>query len=444
MKKKLLWVSDINLSTGFGQVADNVLPELIKTNKYDIACMGINYRGDRHGYDGAHVYPCDSQDPYGFGVFPHVVMKERPDVIFVLQDLFVIMKYVEFLKKHAAHIPTVFYFPIDGDSLPPTWLDSIKYATVPVAYSNYGIDIVSRYAPELRDKIRMVYHGIDTEVFRPLPDDERKVMKKNNHCENKFVIGVVNRFQPRKLIPLTMRAFSLLKNGYKKCSGCGNYYLATLDKCDLNGCLGVSEIVSGKDDIFLYMHLNPMERMMGWENCTLQMSATAAGLDPNTKDIMTPGVDVYGPAAPDKFAMNQIYNMFDCYVASDCGEGFGLTQMEALSCGLDVIKSNSTTGPELVGKFGHLTKSAGFFSMAYDSGHFRPVVHVPAIVDAIEELYKKWLAAGKYISLSKEQNEYVRRHFNWKDKAKGLDNAIQDALKIREMPKEESLKIYNV
>ena len=444
MKKKLLWVSDINLNTGFGQVADNVLPELVKTNKYDIACMGINYRGDRHGYNGVHVYPCDSSDPYGFGVFPHVVMKERPDVIFVLQDLFVIMKYVDFLKQHAPQIPTVFYFPIDGDSLPQPWLDSINYATVPVAYSNYGIDIVSRYAPELRDKIRMVYHGIDTEVFKPLPDEERKIMKKNNHCDDKFVIGVVNRYQPRKLIPLTLRAFSLMKNGYKKCGDCGNYYLASLDKCDLNGCTNYTSQVVGKDDLFLYLHLNPMEKMMGWDNCTLHMSARAAGLDPQAKDIMTPGVDVYGPAAPDKHAMNQIYNMFDCYVASDCGEGFGLTQMEALACGLDVVKTSSTTGQELIGEHGYLTKSAGFFSMAYDSGHYRPVAHVPSIVDTLEILYKKWVEAGRYISLSKEKHEYVKREFNWKDKAKGLEQAISDAITFKAQPEGKVFKIYNV
>lgn len=439
-KKKVLWVSDVNESTGFGVVAYNLIPKLLKTNRYDMVAMGINYRGGRHGLGDIHVYPCDSRDPYGFGVFPHVVMTEKPDLIFVLQDLFIVFRYFQFLEKNYPEAKTVLYFPVDGNSMPPTWVNAVRYATIPVVYSEYGRRLVFEKIPDVASNLRLIYHGVDYEVFRPFPDDERKNMKASNNVQDKFVIGVVNRFQPRKMIPLIIRAFSLFKNGYKKCATCGNYYYPHLDMCDLNFCTGDHTFVPGHNDCMLYMHMNPEEPMMGGDTNTLEMSMNNANLKDASNCVMFPGVDIYGPAAPNKFQMNAMYNMLDCYIAADCGEGFGLTQMEALSVGLPIIKSNNTTGPELVGKFAYMANSCGFFSMSHDSGHFRPVVSVPSLVDGLEKLYKKW-SINKWLELSLDQHNYVRRNFAWDDKAIDFDLLFQEAITKEQV---KSIKVVRI
>lgn len=439
-KIKLLWSSDLNNSTGFGTVAYQVLPRLQATGKYDIAVLGINYHGERHGIPGIHAEPCDSTDPYGFGKFPQMVQVERPDVIFVLQDLFVVKEYVAFLKQYDKHLaqfgaqspPLVCYFPIDGNSVPMDWRDALRYATVRIAYSEYGKSVISELMPDIADSLKMIYHGIDTSVFKPCLPEERAAKRKMYGLEDSFVVGIVNRFQPRKMVQLGIRAFALMQNGYKKCR-CGNYYLSSKSVCDLNFCGegDVVDVVQPKDDIKIYLHMNQSEHLMGGPTNTIEMGIISAGVKPDSKAVLMPGVDIYGPMSPPKQELALLYGMLDCYVATDCGEGFGLTQAEALSCGIPVIKSNSTTGPEIVGEFGHLAKSATFCTMPHDSGHFRPVVSVSSVVDCIEKVYKEWVENGRKTEPNLKQAEYARKKFAWSDKLSGFDQAIQEALAIR-------------
>jgi len=427
-KIKVLWASDINSATGFGTVSYALIPRLQDTGKYEFVGMGINYRGVR--FPGMHIYQCDSQDVYGFNLFPAVARREKPDLVFALQDLFVTFKWFEALREVAPETPTVLYFPIDGNSTPPHWLNCVRQATVPVAYSEYGRQLVEERAPDQKGRIELIYHGAETDLFKPLSEANRDHIRSLNNVSDRFVVGVINRFQPRKLVPLAIRAFSLMYNGYKKCHKCGNYYLASLGKCDLNFCEGGEhdEIVPPKPEMFLYLHCNIEEHMMGGPANSLAMSWETAGIKKADGCIMTPGVDIYGPQTPPKEEMPNIYGMLDCYLAVDCGEGYGLTQMEALSCGIPVVKSSSTTGPELVGKFGHMVKSSAFFSMPYDSGHFRPVVAVHDVVDQLEEVYAEWLANGRKTKLSQEQHKHVVKNFNWDNIAKQFDNVFQKAL----------------
>ena len=428
---KLLWVGDCNPSTGFGQILDNIAPRLLATGEFELVVLGVNYHGARHPYEGVHVYSTDSSDPYGFGAFPGVVETERPDVIFILQDVFACSPYIQFLKDRCPDVPLVLYFPIDGNSVPPSWRDCIRFATVPMAYSWYGHKMICDLMPEMKDKLRMTYHGIDHTNFYPDPV-AREEAKRANNLVGRFVLGVVNRFQPRKLIPIALRIFALMYHGYKKCQ-CGNYYLTSLDRCDLNNC-GPEDIVGTVDpkkDMVIYLHMNLFERLMGGEHATVQMAAEAVGITEADKCMLNPGVDLYGPHSPDKIAMNKMYNMLDCYMATDLGEGYGLTQVEALSCGLPIVKSQNTTAKELVGKFAYLAPSAGFCTMGYDSGHYRPIPNIPSMVEGVEAVYSRWKRDGK-IDLSFEQHDYVVQNFNWDEKFPNFVKAIKDAIEIKQ------------
>jgi len=436
MKKiKLLWCSDINNSTGFGQVAIESLSRLSRMGKYDLVAMAVNHRGERTGIEGLHVYSLDSSDPYGFNRFPDIVIRENPDVILILNDLFVAEKYVAFLAEHRPDIPLVLYFPIDGNSTPPGWLNAVRYATIPIAYSEYGKDLIESRIPEVKSKLRLIYHGINTDVLHPLSDPER-IDARSRHgggpdLRDKFLVVSVNRYQPRKLVPLTLRAFALFYYGYKVCAECGNYYLPSLDKCDLNFCSRVEREVPGHSDAVIYLHMNEFEPAMGGETNTLKHYIDSAGLG-QSGVVMVPGVDILNPStSPSREEMNRIYNMSDCFVATDCGEGFGLTPVEAYATGVPVIKSNNTTGPELLKTYGRLPKSCGFFSMAYDSGHLRPAVHVPSVVDAMTEVYDIWIANGKKTILNMGQVAEVKRRFQWDDKVVAFSQALNDAIAMK-------------
>lgn len=57
---------------------------------------------------------------------------------------------------------------------------------------------------------------------------------------------------------------------------------------------------------------------------------------------------------PDKSRLTQIYNAADVLVAPSFHEGFGITLIEAMACGIPVITSNVSAMPEVVGDAGIL------------------------------------------------------------------------------------------
>lgn len=75
---------------------------------------------------------------------------------------------------------------------------------------------------------------------------------------------------------------------------------------------------------------------------------------------------------PDKATLVQLYNAADVLVSPSLFEGFGMTLLEAMACGIPVITSNVSSMPEVVG----------------DSGLLVDPNSPSAIADAILRLYK--------------------------------------------------------
>jgi glycosyltransferase involved in cell wall biosynthesis len=51
---------------------------------------------------------------------------------------------------------------------------------------------------------------------------------------------------------------------------------------------------------------------------------------------------------PEK-SLNELYNSADCYLTTHNGEGFGLTQVEAMAAGVPVVVPDNTVTPEIIG-----------------------------------------------------------------------------------------------
>ena len=65
-----------------------------------------------------------------------------------------------------ASVPTLHYVPIEGTDLPPAW-ESLWSVVHPVAMSKFG---AKQIAKVMGHPVPMVYHGVDTDTFRPLDD----------------------------------------------------------------------------------------------------------------------------------------------------------------------------------------------------------------------------------------------------------------------------------
>ena len=124
----LYWGDTPTVPTGFGNVALNILKRLYATGKYDIDIVGINYGGDPYDlnkypykiYPAVHALANDANlknDVYGYRKVVDLATTGRYDVIFILNDLFIVNRVMPYLLDVQKKLPKekkfeiVYYFP---------------------------------------------------------------------------------------------------------------------------------------------------------------------------------------------------------------------------------------------------------------------------------------------------------------------------------------------
>ena len=91
-KPKLLWVGDVVAMTGFARVTHNVIERL--KDDYEIVVLGCNWYGDPDPMqEQFKMYPASNrfqQAPFGEERIREIVERERPDVVFTINDCWII------------------------------------------------------------------------------------------------------------------------------------------------------------------------------------------------------------------------------------------------------------------------------------------------------------------------------------------------------------------
>lgn len=88
----------------------------------------------------------------------------------------------------------------------------------------------------------------------------------------------------------------------------------------------------------------------------------------------------------------QLYNAADVLLAPSLYEGFGLTILEAMACGLPVITSNVSSLPEVVGDAGIMFDPMDIKSMA------EAIYHLQTDPVYCQQLINKGLLRSKYFT----------------------------------------------
>lgn len=433
--KIFTWCDTPTVPTGFGVVAKNLLRDLHL--KYDLEILGINYHGDtRYDTNKWFIYPAmQYPDVLGFKKMVKLLPEVKPDIIFLFQDIFHINDAWDKIKEHAPKAKVVIYFPIDGTPVNISWEKPLIEADAVITYTQFAKDAILDTFPHLKSReIHTLDHGIDTEVFKPLSSKEIRNARKEAGWDNKFVMLNVNRFQPRKLIPLTLRAGALFSKGYKKCD-CGNWYWKDRDKCDLNGCgpEHVTETVEGRPDTLLYLHMVPQEQGMGPGHAnSLQAHAYNAGyrdmdLQGPNQSLQINAVDIYKNPFPEE-VLNRIYNSANVNISTTIGEGFGFSLAESAASGTISIAPRNSAIPEVLGDTGHMVSNVAHFNMAMDNGHVRPIPSIPEMIEALEIEYDAWIANKKQPVKSQVAIERVKKVFDWEDKRQFIEGIFEDVL----------------
>ena len=430
MKPKLVAWCDFIIPTGFGNVAKHLMRDMHEHFEVDI--VGINYRG-KQKYDTSKyfVYPTStmSRDYLGTDILKDVVQEQKPDVIFLFQDIFHISKVIEELRNISPKSKIVVYFPVDGGPMSMSWYNALIKSDKIFVYTEWSKDVIKDTYIVDKD-LTTLYHGVDQDVFYPLEDNEIMDLKKDNGWEGKFVISNVNRFQPRKAITTSIRAYSMFAKGFRLCMDCNHHMPINRNRCELCRSTNLKDRKSDVDDTMLYLHMMPQEPSMGKGQAnSLQNHLLNAGFKNEDigKILSVNGANIYGGDVPES-RVNEIYNMSNVNYTTSLGEGCGLSLIESAATGTPSIAPYNSAIPEMIEDTGWLCDNKAIISQANDNGFFRPLVDEWKVVQALKDAYKKWQKSSGEITKKQECIDLVNRKFQWDDKRELLLEGFKSLL----------------
>lgn len=246
------------------------------------------------------------QDYFRQVISKHLKEKQT-DIFFILLDTFMLHGGdAWFLNVDCSPAKTIFWFPSDGGGGMPKDCDRIlKKVECPVAMAKFGQKQVKDY---YNMDVAHIPHGVDKDRFYRLPDEQRNKLRKKWGLDDKFIVGVVARNQPRKNLDRTIKIMAKLKH---------------------------------IENARLLLHLDPNDTAPQ----AFKMTELIKKYGLENRVIFT-GMTCHDGFDWDK--MNEVYNLMDCFLLSTSGEGFGIPLIEAMSCEVPVVATDYTTTQELV------------------------------------------------------------------------------------------------
>lgn len=393
---KILFCGDAPMvATGFGQVSKNLLKNLHKMG-HEISVLAINHFGDPYDHNEYpyDIWPCDkSSNPdvmYGYAKFWHVVSKVQPQVIFFLNDPWVIEKYLEYKPEGFPdqYVKYIAYYPVDGGPIKKQWIDMLNKFDAQVCYSHFAESVVVESNGGVRPKnLHQIYHGVDTEVFFPVRQDIAR--QRLNLPLDAFIVGMVARNQYRKRFDILMKAFA--------------------------------EFAKDKPNAKLYLHTALKDVGYDLLDLAIQLGLT------DDKLILTEGLELPDGVPPQ--ALNLIYNSFDVNALISLGDGFGLPVAESMAVGCPQLVSDHSCLRELVDGHGGLTaKTATWMLNVSGINTWGGVTDVDDLVVKLNLLYSN---RELRLKLTQDAYNFIRQDkFNWVHISQQFDKIINDTLHI--------------
>lgn len=352
-KVKLLWMSDsIHIPTGYGRVTKEILTRLNK-DKFDIRHFGKQTFGQPHEVYGIMCYTVGTHKD-GKDILGWHLSNIKPDILITLDDLWM---HDWLNDMNISPTKLIQYAPMDGEPIPFGCHKHLIKADRNVAMSKFGRRVMEeaeyfqdgqwiQVADRLSKPIDYIPHGVSTNVFKPLKQEEIDEFKRQEKLDGKFIIGCISRNQPRKMMPRLFRA-------YKKFS-------------DAN------------KDAELYMHCDPRDPQ-GY-------NLAAIALTLKISHVRFTKMHSYKCGVSDEM-LNKIYNIFDIHTIPTSGEGFGLTILEALSAGRPNIVTDYSTTDELVGDDERGIKVPCIDKLLGSKEVYRGIIDIDKYIDAMQYAY---------------------------------------------------------
>jgi len=364
---KVLAISDsCNLYTGFG-TQTFITMQGLKKRGLEIEQLGW-FQSQHIVHAGIQIHPMGEYGDLNL-VIDHC-NRFKPDIIWSLGDLHMIeymLSAPEELKKRWTH-----WLPIDAEPYPILMHKALEQVPNLVLMSDFALKMCKPHLPNAK----MVPHGLDTNVFRPVP--QARDVRVKNKVDDKFVVLMVAKNQWRKCLDLAVESFARFSKG--------------------------------KNDVLFLMHTQIMSvpKLRGWLLPHL-WQLNAQDHDPDLisgKKIQLSGEQIH------ESKLNFLYNLADVFFLSSAGEGFGIPGIEAQMAGLPVVLPDFTTGREFVLPDGKEENRTGeLINIAInqiqpDAGVKRALISPQDAADKLDKLYRSWKSDK---ALIKRYSENARR-----------------------------------
>lgn len=370
-------------SSGYSNQVKQFVPELEKLGHRMAFLTTFGLQGAPLEWKGIKVYP-GGADSFANDVIAHYARDWRADVVITLKDSFV------FRPDAMQGIRWCGLVPIDHEPIPPAVANVARAMYRPIAYAPNGFRELRKagfdplYCP----------HTYDARIFHP--EDKSAARKFLGLPDDLFIIGTVavNRggIPSRKAWPQNLEAFALFAK----------------DKPDMR--------------YFLHTDLAPD----GFEG-GVNIQHLVAQLGIGDKIIFCDQERYRKGGFPDEYLL-AFYNAIDVLNAVSLGEGFGIPQLEAQTCGCPVIVSDFAAARDLC--FGGWKVSEGI--KFYDGqGAWVFIPDPQAIAEAMDAAYLNTSgAAGERIrnqalagAAQYELNHVIQTY--WKPALEELERQIE-------------------
>lgn len=331
------------VGSGYGVQAALLGPRLAR-HGYDVAYSAFSgLHGKATEWRGLKVYPGGRLD-FGLDVIGQHAERHGADAVIALMDFWKMGPVAGELAK----LPVLAWTPVDCH--PVSQLDQqALYAAqaLPVAVSRFGQSELKRVGFDAR----YVPHMVDTSVFRPMPEAERRSVRADYGIgPSTFVIGIAaaNSDTTRKAFPEQFEAFRRFA-----------------ERCP---------------DSRLLLHTDVGSRR------GLDLASMLMDFQITDKVIIS---DSYAQVTGELDAewMRGWYGICDVLSLCSYGEGFGLPLVEAQACGTPVVTTAGSAMKELGAK-GWRVRPEPFWNPVHRAWWDRP--RISSITEAYLKAWEEW------------------------------------------------------
>lgn len=382
-RPRLLWWGDACVPTGFARVTHGVLAHL--SALWDVHVLGINYRGDPHSYPYP-VYPAGAKDdPLGINRVAEISAKVKPDLLMIQNDPWNIERFYRQVEQIG--IPVVAWMPIDAKNLKSEYARALNRTMVAITASEFGLQVARDGGFSGWGEV--VPYGVDLDCYAPVPQQAARAKLRLERFipSGAYVVGAVNRNAPRKRFDLTIQAFARWRTHCQR-------------------------------DAYLYLHC--AKRDLGWDLAQLAGYYGVRDRLLMTEEFATSWVGI------DERKMPYIYSALDVQLSTTTGEGFGLTTLEGMACGIPQIVPDSAALGEWARGSARLVPTG--VELTTDLG-VNTVYTLPDLDGTVEALEELWRAPAERHRLATAGLALAQRpEYRWQNIAARLDEIFHKAL----------------